>query len=277
MAWSARDSILAIVVLVLVATMFAAASVPWVLALVLAVAATLVVGVVLARIRWFEHRIEFATAETQSTAELTRILPLRVPLRPMTGWAMTSELGAILVRTVLEKKPKTIVELGSGVSSIVHGYALELIGGGRVYSLDHDAAYADVTRREIALHGLSGSVEVVDAPLVEQRIGSETFHWYSLEKLPADLRIDLLLVDGPPHSTNPIARYPALPLLLSRLSDGAVVVLDDAARSSERAIVERWLNEQGDRLEHVFHATRKGVSTFVVRARDTKEKPSSLV
>jgi hypothetical protein len=38
-----------------------------------------------------------------------------------------------------------------------------------------------------------------------------------------------------------MARFPALPLLRERLSDRAVVVLDDLIRSDEQEIVSRWL------------------------------------
>lgn len=268
MSWSIRESIVVGVVFGAVFIGAFAVTASPLVAVVSAATTTLLASIALARLRWFERRVDFAAAETQASIELAGILPLRAPLRPMTGWAITPELGAILVRTVLERRPKTIVELGSGVSSIVHGYSLELVGGGRVISLDHDAAYAEVTRREIALHALSDTVTVVDAPLVTQLVGGESFDWYSLANLPEDTRIDMLLVDGPPARTGRLARYPALPLLLSRLADGATLVLDDAARRSERAIVERWMRDHGARLEHVFHETRKGVSVFVVRKRD---------
>ena len=276
MSWSNRESIVAALFFGAVFVGLAAAGTEPIASFLASALSTGVLAIPLARWSWFERRIEFAAAETQASIELAGLLPLRAPLRPMTGWAITPELGSILVRTVLERRPKTIVELGSGVSSIVHGYSLELVGGGRVIALDHDAAYAEVTRREIALHGLSDTVTVVDAPLVPQRVGAETFDWYSLTNLPEETRIDLLLVDGPPARTGRLARYPALPLLLSRLADGATLVLDDAARHSERAIVERWLRDHGADLEHVFHPTRKGVSVFVVRRRDASVNSASL-
>ena len=50
--------------------------------------------------------------------------------------------------------------------------------------------------------------------------------------------IDFLIVDGPPATSDPKARYPALPMLLSHCAPGAVIVVDDATR--DRQVIEAW-------------------------------------
>src|SRR5690606_41495145 len=64
--------------------------------------------------------------------------------------------------------------------------------------------------------------------------------------------LDLLCIAGPPTTTQLLARYPALPLLIDRLSPDAVIVLDDADRVMETRAVRRWLAEfpglRADRL-----------------------------
>ena len=57
--------------------------------------------------------------------------------------------------------------------------------------------------------------------------------------------IDLVFVDGPPGTTGPLARYPALPVLRDRCAPGARFILDDAARPDERTIINRWTREHG--------------------------------
>lgn len=203
-----------------------------------------------------------AIASAQASAELAATLGLHAPLPPMTGWAAHPELAALLARRVLLHRPQLVVEAGSGVSTLVHAYALRKNGGGRVVSLDHDRAYAARTREELVALGLDDRAEVIDAPLVPQRVGDGTMLWYALDGLP-DAPIDLLLVDGPPVALQPLSRYPAIPLLLDRLADGALVVLDDADRPSERAVVERWLREHPGRLERHHVPTRKGVVVLV--------------
>jgi hypothetical protein len=50
----------------------------------------------------------------------------------------------------------------------------------------------------------------------------------------------MLVIDGPSGFIQKNSRYPALPLLYSRLSDGCRVFLDDAARPEEQEIVSLW-------------------------------------
>lgn len=180
----------------------------------------------------------------------------------MSGWACTPELAALVVGQILERKPRQVVEIGSGASTVVTAYALERNGQGRVISLDHDPLYAAQTRANLAQHGHGDRATVLDAPLVPHRIGDEQWQWYDLRELVLDGPIDLLVLDGPALATQPLARYPALPLLLPHLADDAVVILDDAARSSERAVVERWLRENPGAFEHAYHPALKGISVL---------------
>lgn len=51
----------------------------------------------------------------------------------------------------------------------------------------------------------------------------------------------LVLVDGPPGDTGPLARFPALPHLLKQFSDHKIhLVLDDYDRAEEKAIAKKW-------------------------------------
>ena len=60
------------------------------------------------------------------------------------------------------------------------------------------------------------------------------------DKVPfKDLKnIDLLIVDGPQGGDNSDARYPALEVLLKKLSAKAIVILDDVNRTGERKLAE---------------------------------------
>jgi hypothetical protein len=88
-------------------------------------------------------------------------------------------------------------------------------------------------------HGMGAFANVLEAPLRTHRIGSSESWWYAVGALPGGA-IDMLVVDGPPWTTGPLARYPAGPLLFRRLAPGAVVIVDDAARADEGAVLERW-------------------------------------
>lgn len=207
--------------------------------------------------------LEKERRQNQALLSLHHVLPLRAPLPPMAGWACTPELAAIVVDEVLGERPSVVVETGSGASTLVAGYALERIGAGRIISLDHDANYAAVSRMTISRHGLTEWAEVVDAPLVAPSATGQTTRWYDTSGLDDRLQgspIDLLVVDGPPMVSGQRSRWPALPLLWSKLSPGAVIIVDDARRPDEVATVERWLRDYP--LSVTYIDSDKGVAVL---------------
>lgn len=160
------------------------------------------------------------------------------------GWALTGDSAAILVREAVLRRPMAILELGSGVSTLLLGQVLKRRGAGRVLSIDHDPQWAERTRQQVQLLGLQDFVSVIVAPLKPKALGGESYDWYEIPDASLyDLGpIDLLLVDGPPQprTSAKAARFPALPLLRQRLSHDAIVFVDDARRHTERAMIERW-------------------------------------
>lgn len=159
------------------------------------------------------------------------------------GWAASPDFLAVLIRLVQERQPMTVLECSSGFSTVVLAAALRNLGRGKVISLEHDPIFAEKTRLLLMLHGLSSWAQVVDAPLVTQNITGWSGHWYSTQNLESDLRVDMLVIDGPPHTTAPLARYPALPNLYGRLAQNSVIVLDDSDRPDELTAVNRWLGD----------------------------------
>ena len=192
------------------------------------------------------HRLDLLqdqVSETQGLVQLTRFdNPYPMPFGG--GWALTADAGAVLVREIALRRPRTVVELGSGVSTLLIGRMLKEAGEGKLYSLDHDASWAERTRAHVRANGLEDHVVVLDAPLSRQRVDGEDYEWY---QLPHEVRslpgIDLLVVDGPPQSLSPsgIPRYPALPAFGKQMSPDGLIYVDDAKRPQEQRMIEKWL------------------------------------
>ncbi|MFL6709594.1 MAG: class I SAM-dependent methyltransferase [Massilia sp.] len=159
------------------------------------------------------------------------------------GWAASPDFLMELVKYARREKPTTVVECSSGTSTLVLARCMQLNGGGKVYSLEHDPVYAQQTTLNLARHGLSEFAEVILAPLESLTASGESWSWYEHKLLPDTGPIDMLVIDGPPTATGPLARYPAGPALFPRLSGHASVFLDDAARPSEQSILARWKTE----------------------------------
>lgn len=181
--------------------------------------------------------------QIQALFSLFSAIPFRHTLPPMTGWAASPELASTVYGLIREHRPKTVVELGSGVSTLVAAYALEQNGEGRLVSLDQDAGYGAATAEQLRRHGLDARAQVIHAPLKPVELDGRSWTWYDVSRLPEVSSIDLLVVDGPHRALQPLARYPAMPMLYDRLSPNAVIVLDDADRKDERAAVRRWTDE----------------------------------
>ena len=72
--------------------------------------------------------------------------------------------------------------------------------------------------------------------------GSYTWYAPPKDKMPDDFA--LVICDGPPGTTRG-GRYGLLPIMKPHLKSGCLVLLDDAGRAGERAIIARWANELG--------------------------------
>lgn len=197
--------------------------------------------------------------QIQAITALHQLIPFKAVSPWMTGWAATPEFAATLYDIVRDRKPKVVLELGSGASTVIVAAALEQNGGGRLISIDQDADYAAQTRAAVERHGLSRTAQVVHSPLTEASVDGETWLWYDMQTIPSADPIDLLIVDGPHRELQKMARYPAIPLLIGRLSAQAVIVLDDAERKDERLAVQRWTSEY-DGFEVRFLSSRKGTA-----------------
>jgi len=145
-----------------------------------------------------------------------------------------------IVEAIEALRPREVVELGCGASSLVIARALERNGGGRLTSYDQHADFVESTGRWLAGYGLGATMR--HAPLATN--GSDWAHlWYDLSGVPAT--IDLLVIDGPPWALNPFIRGRA-ETLFDRIVPGGKVLLDDAARPGERVVAARWKREWPD-------------------------------
>jgi len=177
-------------------------------------------------------------------------LKLNLPLGSLPsagGWTALPDLLLDISDRILSSDISEVLECGSGISTVVsaqsfkHRFENEAEGKkGKVFTLEHDLACAEATRKELSRLGLEDYAEVIHAPLVEHDIEGQKYVWYSLDSKPWE-SIELLFVDGPPVNTCKHARFPALPLLKDRLAQQVQVILDDGIRQEEKEIADKWL------------------------------------
>ncbi|MFC2132090.1 class I SAM-dependent methyltransferase [Bacteroidota bacterium] len=181
-------------------------------------------------------------------------IDLNFPLPKFGVWAISPDLAQLITTIVLEKRPKFILETGSGISSLIIGYCLKKNGLGRLISLEHQEEYMWKNSSAVEQHQLKEYVEILYTPLKNIQINKKNWLWYDFN---TDKKIDLLIVDGPPKTTQHHARYPALPEFFDYLSDEAIIILDDAARPDEREIIDLWL-EKYPCFDYEYHDLDRG-------------------
>ncbi|NCV79517.1 MAG: class I SAM-dependent methyltransferase [Actinobacteria bacterium] len=171
-----------------------------------------------------------AYRQTQALIQLTQLLDFKSPIPPTRSWAASPDLLLTITEIVRKYRPGLVVELGSGVSTLVAAKA----GARKVVSIDNSDEFGGKTISLLKDHKVRG-VDVRIAPLQPYANG---FTWYDTSMIKDLKKIDLLIIDGPPGSKNPEARYPALAEFKDKLSSKAVIIIDDVHREGERKLAE---------------------------------------
>ena len=196
--------------------------------------------------------------QMEAMQSLYSIFQFNTPLPATRKMAASPDFLKLVVETILTEKPKLVVELGSGISTILAGKALEKNGNGDLISIDHDDKYAELTRKKICLEKLSDITKVVTAELKMHPINGQNYMWYEPSFVKEiKQNIDLLIIDGPPRIINKNARFPAIPLLKEYFTDDTVILLDDGRRKDEQNTVKLWLKEL-DKFTVDYFNTEKG-------------------
>lgn len=166
--------------------------------------------------------------QIEALQQILLLLKFSAPIPPMRNWAASPDLLLTITDLVRTHKPGLVVELGSGVSTLI----LAKAGAKKVISIDDSEEFAGKTRELLKTHGIRG-VEIRVAALQSHFSGVD---WYDTSKLQDLKKIDLLIIDGPPGSKNPAARSPAHAEFINRISPKAIIIIDDVNRDGEREL-----------------------------------------
>lgn len=166
-------------------------------------------------------------------SQLIHFLKLSAPIPSTRSWAASPDVLLTLFEIAQRTTPRVILDLGSGMSTLVLAKSAPQA---KIISVDNSEEYAEKTRKLLAAHAIT-NVEIRVAPLTAHHSGVE---WYDTSVLGDISEIDLLFIDGPPGSKNNQARLPAVAECLKKLKANAVIVIDDAARDGERAMAEKF-------------------------------------
>jgi len=185
---------------------------------------------------------------------------------PVGNWALDAAAIDCLVELVRAERPPTIVEFGSGTSTVVLASLLaeRHRNGPRLVSFEQDPAWAEHTRAALAERSLDRMATVIQLPLGE-RTGGPPGYLMTEEaaELLRRLAPRLVLVDGPTLDSG-ASRLGTLDLVAPYLRHDARLLLDDALRDAELCVAAAW-ERRDDAVLHGIRLTPKGLLEATLR------------
>ena len=183
-------------------------------------------------------------------------------------WALPMDEQRFLANLVAHLKPQHILELGSGTSTQVLARACsQLHVPCCISSVEHDPDFHQSTIREIADQRKAGCrIALQFAPLVLREHGGKLLPVYRLHprRFASPCPTDLVLIDGPPAALG--GREGTLYQVLDFVRAGTLVLLDDANRPEERAMLSRWQDNLGDAIEvKLLPEFSHGMAAIIIR------------
>ncbi|QBY03542.1 hypothetical protein E2K93_03730 [Thalassotalea sp. HSM 43] len=191
------------------------------------------------------------------------------------GWPISSDIALFLLNKVETNNYDLVIEFGSGTSTMLFAQAMKNLTNRsendfkrisvdaensqylashqdlpkKVVTFEHNKKYFDKTSKSLVNSNFDDVVELVHAPLVDYKVGEKNYLYYSCESMLQQIKQIfngrtakiLILIDGPPATTGPLARFPAIPMILNNLANHQLdIVLDDYNRQEEKEIVDGW-------------------------------------
>lgn len=205
------------------------------------------------------------------------------------SWPVSADFALCLMQQLVLKPYDLVIEFGSGMSTVIVAKTLALMAernGVRqtpFVSFEHLESYYQQTSVHVQQAGLEKAVQLTLAPLEDwQAADGQIYPYYSCQSTLAKLakqrqtsrkRI-LVIVDGPPASTGPKARYPAGPLLMAHFPNAHIdFLMDDYIREDEKQVAQHWLAEMeamglvGSSIEYKLE---KDACLLTVHPKDSK-------
>ena len=196
----------------------------------------------------------------QSYQQLQKDLGYEIELPVTLDWSAAADFLFLIKEYCQKAKPETIVECSSGLTTLTLARCCQMNEKGKVFSLENGEEYVVQSRLNLKKYFVDNKANIIHAPLQPVSVKDKSYDWYELKNLP-EMKIDMLVIDGPPGFIQKHSRFPAVPLLFDRMADKSIVFLDDAAREEEKELVEMWLSMYPE-VEHEYIETERGCSVL---------------
>ena len=108
--------------------------------------------------------------QVESLTSLYRLIDGKIDFPPTRRWAVSPDFLRHVAENIRRHAPTTIVECGSGTSTVVMAHLLNTLGqDGHIYAIEDHVPTIDAVRAQLRRHDLERFVTIVAAPLVERQ------------------------------------------------------------------------------------------------------------
>jgi hypothetical protein len=171
----------------------------------------------------------------------------------------------LIIGLLNSEKPRSVIEFGSGISTLWLSIVLERLHGPhgfKLLSIEQDEVELKRTVQLLDSYGMSSASRVVHCPLVSGMAGPRPTVFYDLTRIPhEDIRwlgeIEFVLIDGP-FGKGP-CRYGTVKQIGQHVKPGARFAMDDALREKELFTGYMW-SQEGFIIDGI-HMVGEGVMT----------------
>lgn len=184
-------------------------------------------------------------------------LPTAIELNLDAPWSVGEATFDLILREFRRVAPTTILEFGSGISSVRLAMAFP---DARIVSIDHEEKHLNRTR-DLAAEMWIKNLELLLCPIIERWYGAAWYESYDLPELNGEC-FDAVLIDGPPARYF-FGREACLYQCHKHIRTEGVLILDDYERPAEQMTLRNWeLRYPGN-----FSATVENVGHGVLTLR----------
>ena len=185
---------------------------------------------------------------------------------PFTTSSLKFRLLACLANDVVVNNRKSVLEFGSGISTILIArlFKLNTIQG-TITSIDESAEWQNIIKSILAQEELLNYVHFIHAPMDKSANENQSFEYNNSIVLAEinEKKFDLVLVDGPSawQNTNIMSRSSNSKFILKNLAENYTIFIDNSDRPGETALTQKLASELKIKILHLdptFVALVKG-------------------
>ena len=126
-----------------------------------------------------EKRIIGAGTSNWFDREINPIIALPI----YQGWELHPETRSFLYKDLVDKKPTNVLEIGTGISTLIIAYALEKNDSGFIYSIEQDDTFAEYSRKLLKAHKLEHRAKIITINLINHDLAKWIGLWYDGVKI----------------------------------------------------------------------------------------------